>query len=72
LLAAHTAERCRGDVRADAVAAAFLARGAAAAAAQLVEVNLTTVEGDARITRARGLVRAAEAATDEAARHAEA
>jgi formiminotetrahydrofolate cyclodeaminase len=72
LLAAHTAERCRGDVRADAVAAAFLARGAAAAAAHLVEVNLATVEGDARITRARGLVRAADAATDEAARHAEA
>ena len=56
-LAAHTAERCAGEVRADAAAAALLARGAAAAAAHLVEVNLATVEGDARVTRARGLVR---------------
>jgi methenyltetrahydrofolate cyclohydrolase len=71
-LAAHTADHCAGDVRADAAAAALLARGAATAAAHLVEVNLATTAGDARITRARGLVRAAEAAADDAARHAEA
>jgi formiminotetrahydrofolate cyclodeaminase len=72
LLAAHASEHCAADVRADAVAAAYLARGAAGAAAHLVEVNLATVEGDARVTRARSLVRAAEAAADEAARHSEA
>jgi len=71
-LAAHTADRCIGDVRADAAAAAFLAHGAAAAAAHLVEVNLATVADDARVTRARSLVGAAKAAADEAARHAEA
>jgi formiminotetrahydrofolate cyclodeaminase len=59
-------------VRADAIAAAYLARGAAGAAAHLVEVNLAMVEGDARVTRARSLVRTAEAAADEAASHAEA
>src|SRR5204862_1929775 len=39
-LAAHIAGRCRGDVRADAVAAAFLAHGAARAAAHLGEIRL--------------------------------
>jgi methenyltetrahydrofolate cyclohydrolase len=68
LLASHTVEHCAGDVRADAAAAAFLAAGAARSAAHLVEVNLATLEGDARVVRARGLVRAAETAADEAAR----
>jgi formiminotetrahydrofolate cyclodeaminase len=71
LLASHTAARCVGEVRGDAAAAAFLAHGAARAAEHLIEVNLATVAGDARVTRARNLVRAAEAAADEAARQAE-
>ena len=68
LLASHTAEHCEGDVRADVAAAALLAAGAARAAAHLVEVNLLMLEGDARVVRARGLVRAAESAADEASR----
>lgn len=71
LLAAHTADHCAGDVRPDATAGAFLAHGAARAAAHLVEVNLATVAGDERVKRAHGLVRAAGAAADEAARKAE-
>jgi len=71
LLAAHTAEHCAGDVRADATAGAFLAHGAARAAAHLVEINLATIAGDERVTRAHGLVRAAGAAADEAAQKAE-
>jgi formiminotetrahydrofolate cyclodeaminase len=65
-LAAHVADHCEGDVRADAAAATALAHGAARAAAHLVEVNLAAAEGDSRIARARGLVRAAGAAADEA------
>jgi methenyltetrahydrofolate cyclohydrolase len=68
LLASHTAEHCSGDVRADVAAAAVLAAGAARAAAHLVEVNLAMLEGDERIVRARGLVRAADAAANEVAR----
>jgi formiminotetrahydrofolate cyclodeaminase len=71
LLASHTADHCAGDVRPDATAAAFLAHGAARAAAHLVEINLATVAGDERVKRADGLVRAAGAAADEAARKAE-
>ena len=67
-LASHTAAHCAGDVRADVAAAARLAAGAARAASHLVEVNLATLEGDARVVRARGLVQAAETAADEAAR----
>ena len=66
LLAASVAQRCAGDVRADAAAAAALAHGAARAAAHLVEVNLATAAGDVRVTRAHDLVRAAGAAADEA------
>jgi formiminotetrahydrofolate cyclodeaminase len=71
LLASHTAGHCAGEVRPDATAAAMMAHGAARAAAHLVEINLATVAGDERVTRAHGLVRAAEAAADEAARKAE-
>ena len=71
LLASHAASHCAGDVRPDATAAAFLAHGGARAAAHLVEINLATVSGDERVTRAQGLVRAAGAAADEAARKAE-
>jgi formiminotetrahydrofolate cyclodeaminase len=66
LLAAHVTSRCNGDVRPDAAAAAALARGAVAAAAHLVEVNLATGEADTRVTRARQLVRTADAAATEA------
>ncbi len=65
-LAAYVADRCEGDVRADATAATALAHGAARAAAHLVEVNLAAAAGDPRIARARDLVRAAGAAADEA------
>ena len=68
LLASYTTEHCAGDVRADAAAAVFLAAGSARAAAHLVEVNLSTLEGDSRVVRARSLVRAAEAAAAEAER----
>jgi methenyltetrahydrofolate cyclohydrolase len=71
LLASHTAGHCAGEVRADAAAGALLAHGAARAAAHLVEVNLTTGAGDERSKRAHGLVRAAGAAADEAARRGE-
>jgi formiminotetrahydrofolate cyclodeaminase len=71
LLASHTADHCVGDVRADATAGAFLAHGAARAAAHLVEINLATVAGDERVKRAHELVRAAGAAADEAARKVE-
>ena len=69
-LAAHVAQNCTEDVRPDAASAAVLAHGAVRAAAHLVEVNLATAEGDARVTRARNLVRAAGAAADEAVHRA--
>jgi formiminotetrahydrofolate cyclodeaminase len=55
LLARHSAELCAPHVRADVIASAALAAGAAAAAAQLVVVNLTALEGDERVARARDL-----------------
>jgi methenyltetrahydrofolate cyclohydrolase len=55
------------NVRGDAAAAAILATAAARVAANLVEINLATVEGDDRIARARTLVRTAESATRRAA-----
>jgi formiminotetrahydrofolate cyclodeaminase len=67
ILAAHIAARCRGDVRGDAVAAAFLAHGAARAAAHLVEINLAAGASSVRVKRSRDFVRAAAAAADEAA-----
>jgi len=54
-------------VRADAQAAAALAAGVARGAAALVEVNLTAVEGDPRVTEATRLVEAAETASGRAA-----
>jgi methenyltetrahydrofolate cyclohydrolase len=63
LLAAEAAERGDGSARADASAAAFLAAGAARAAARLVEVNLASVAEDERVRRAH---RAAEAGDDAA------
>lgn len=66
MLAAATAERCEGDYRADAAAAAALAAGGARAAAHLVEVNLAVREGDPRLARARASERSAGEAADKA------
>jgi formiminotetrahydrofolate cyclodeaminase len=65
-LAAIVAERGEQALRADAVAGALLAHGAARAAATLVEVNLGTTSTDARVTRARDLAGTAAAAADRA------
>jgi formiminotetrahydrofolate cyclodeaminase len=55
------------NLRGDAAAASILASAAARAAANLVEINLSTVEGDDRVERARAIVRSAEAAAARAA-----
>ena len=68
VLAAHVAEHCKGDLQADAAAAAMLAHGAAQAAGHLVEVNLAAGTDEVRISRTRDLVRtAARAAGDSTA-----
>jgi formiminotetrahydrofolate cyclodeaminase len=64
-LAAEVALLGDPRVRADAIAAALLAAAAARAAVTIVQVNLTSVEGDARVAEAERLARAAE---DAAAR----
>lgn len=66
-LAAYASPSVRADVRADAVAAAMLAEAAARTCASLVEVNLATVEGDARLERARALAAACRRAAERAA-----
>jgi formiminotetrahydrofolate cyclodeaminase len=66
MLALHTADHAEGDVRADAVAAALLAHGAARAVAHLVEVNLASGGDDARVQRVRELVLNAGASADQA------
>jgi formiminotetrahydrofolate cyclodeaminase len=66
LLAAQVADRCRGDVRADAASAAVLAHGAARAAAHLVDVNLAAGADTERVRRAHDLVRTAGAAAEGA------
>ena len=65
-LAAVVAERGNQALRADAVAAALLAQGAARAAATLVEVNLGTTASDERVTQVRDLVGTATAAAERA------
>jgi formiminotetrahydrofolate cyclodeaminase len=65
MLAAEAAERADGAAKADAAAAACLAAGAAQAASRLVEINLSTLADDERLSRAR---LAAEAASDAAQR----
>jgi methenyltetrahydrofolate cyclohydrolase len=65
-LAAEIAEHGNPNVRGDAAAAAILATSAARVAANLVEINLTTVEGDDRVERARAFVRSAERAARQA------
>src|SRR5438128_1698028 len=59
LLARHTADLCEPRVRADVLAAASLAAGAAGAAAELVAANLTAIEGDERVARAYELAASA-------------
>jgi formiminotetrahydrofolate cyclodeaminase len=58
-LAAHVADRCEPTFRADAVAAARLAEGAARACAELVATNLGVTEDDERLVRARHLAETA-------------
>ena len=61
-LAVHVADRCDPAVRADAVAAAELARAAARIGSGIVAVNLATRPGDERAERARRLAEAADRA----------
>ena len=70
-LAAHVARCVEADLRPDAVAAACLAHGAAAAAAHLVAVNLAVGPRDPRLeTVEAALARARDAAADAVARRA--
>jgi formiminotetrahydrofolate cyclodeaminase len=65
-LATEIAERGNPNLRGDAAAAAILASAASRVAANLVEINLATVEGDDRVERARAVVRSAERAARRA------
>jgi formiminotetrahydrofolate cyclodeaminase len=65
-LAAEVAVEGNPNLRGDAAAAAILASSAARVAANLVEINLSTTEGDERIERARALVRGSVAAARRA------
>jgi formiminotetrahydrofolate cyclodeaminase len=65
-LAATVAERGEASLRADAATAALLAQAGARAAATLVEVNLGTTSDDQRVARARALVAAASATSEQA------
>ncbi|MGH3041469.1 MAG: cyclodeaminase/cyclohydrolase family protein, partial [Gaiellaceae bacterium] len=56
-LAAEIAVCGNPNLRGDAAAASILASSAARVAANLVEINLATVEGDNRVERARAVVR---------------
>jgi formiminotetrahydrofolate cyclodeaminase len=70
-LAAEIAVRGNPNLRGDAAAAAILSSAAARVAANLVEINLATVEGDERVERARAVVVSAERAARRAADEAE-
>jgi formiminotetrahydrofolate cyclodeaminase len=61
-LAALAAFACHVRVRGEVLTAAVLAEAAVRAAAGLVEINLATSEGDARVERARDAATAAAAA----------
>jgi formiminotetrahydrofolate cyclodeaminase len=65
-LAAETAVSGNPNLRGDAAAAALLAASAARVAANLVEINLSTAEGDDRVELARAAVRSAERASARA------
>ena len=66
-LAAEIAVCGNPNLRGDAAAAAILAASAARVAANLVEINLSTVEGDDRVERAREIVRSADRAAGRTA-----
>ena len=55
-LACELAERGNPNLRGDAATAVLLAEAAARATANLVEINLSTREGDERVERAREVV----------------
>lgn len=61
-LAVEVAQHGEPRVRPDVVAAAMLAAAAARASVTLVEVNLTALEGDARVAEAEQLAAASERA----------
>jgi formiminotetrahydrofolate cyclodeaminase len=65
-LAVLVAEQGEPSVRADVASAALLTQAAARTAATLVEVNLTTTEGDDRIAAVQAFAAAAEAAAKQA------
>jgi formiminotetrahydrofolate cyclodeaminase len=65
-LASEIAVQGNPNLRGDAAAASLLASSAARVAANLVEINLSTVEGEERIERARALVRSSERAAARA------
>lgn len=61
-LSAHAAFSCDVKVRGEVLTAAVLGEAAVRAAAGLVEINLATAEGDARLARGRAAAQAAAAA----------
>jgi formiminotetrahydrofolate cyclodeaminase len=70
-LACEIAVRGNPNLRGDAAAAALLASSAVRVASNLVEINLSTVEGEERVARARALVRSSEQAAARAVGDAE-
>lgn len=70
-LAAEIAASGNPNLRGDAAAASVLAASAARVAANLVEINLSTVEGDDRIEHARAVVANAEKSARQALRDGE-
>jgi formiminotetrahydrofolate cyclodeaminase len=70
-LAAEIAVCGNPNLRGDASAAAILGSAAARVAANLVEINLATVEGDERVARARAVVASAERAARRAVNETE-
>ena len=65
-LAVVVAEKGNPSLHADAIVAAVLAAAAARSAAELVAVNLTATDGDARVARAHTLAGFAARAAEEA------
>jgi formiminotetrahydrofolate cyclodeaminase len=65
-LASEIAVRGNPSLRGDAAAASLLASSAVRVASNLVEINLSTVEGEDRVERARALVRSSEQAAARA------
>jgi formiminotetrahydrofolate cyclodeaminase len=65
-LAAAVAHEGNPNLRGDALTGALLAEAAALAAVRLVEINLASAPGDARVQRGRNLARRALAARERA------